>query len=362
MRKTAAICILFVGITLLSACISAQDQVSDPSPTLADEIIFYDWEGDIPAPLIEDFTAEYGVKVQYLTYESQTEALDNLHLGNEYDVVVFDNSYIPTLISEELISTINYEYVSNIRNISANFRDLVYDPGNKHSIPFNWGTTGLLIKGDIVGNEIATWSDLWSINTPNKILLWKSSHREIIGLTLKSLGYSANSEDPAELKQAEEKLMALRSRVVFVNDLDDEAFSAVEFMDSPLYPVALGWAYDAVLGREQDPPITYILPAEGTILWGDNFVIPTSSKHQATAELFLNYLLRPEVSAQITNQNLYANANNAAREYINADILTDPFIYPDTNELLHAEIILPLNAEGEELMLKIWDDFVSQQP
>jgi spermidine/putrescine transport system substrate-binding protein len=361
MRSTARIYLLIASL-LFTACTYLQGQPPDSQPVLADKLILYSWPVYISPQVIADFTAEYGIEVVYQTYMSQDQALSDLRQGKVYDVVTFDNSYLPTLVAEDLIEEIDYEYVTNIKNISVNFRDLVFDYENEHSVPFNWGTVGLMVREDASEDKITNWSDLWTIAEPEKILLWKGAPREVIGLTLRSLGYSVNSEDGGELKQAEEKLMLLRPHVVFIDDLVNPA-AFYTLMEDPNYPVALGWGDFAVLGSQQDPPIAYILPAEGTILRGDNLVIPASSPRKETAELFIDYLLRPEVSAQITNHTMMASANDAAREYVDPTILENPIIYPHIEQLQqHAETILPLSAKGEELAREIWDRFVNWQP
>lgn len=126
--------------------------------------------------------------------------------------------------------------------------------------------------------------------------------------------------------------------------------------------MALGWAYDAQIGQEEHEAIDYILPEEGTILWGDNFVIPAKSSHKYEAELFFNFILRPEVTAQIVSLNYYPMASEAAVPFIDPEILNDPVIYPRNEDLRNAEILLPLSPEGERLYAQIWERFVAAEP
>ena len=121
--------------------------------------------------------------------------------------------------------------------------------------------------------------------------------------------------------------------------------------------MTMGWADEVLRGREENEAITYILPKEGTLLWGDNFVIPANSPNQYTAELFLDFVLRPEIGAQITNENFYAIPNEAAFPFIDSEILNDPVIFPPNEDLTNAEITLPLSLEGEKLYTEIWERF-----
>ena len=122
--------------------------------------------------------------------------------------------------------------------------------------------------------------------------------------------------------------------------------------------ISYGWAFDAQAARDEAVPISYVLPEEGTFLWSDNFVIPASSRNQYTAELFLNFVLRPEISAQIVNESYYPMANEAAEPLINPEIFKDPVIYPDNEQMKRAEIIVPLGSEGESLFISIWQRFM----
>jgi spermidine/putrescine transport system substrate-binding protein len=163
---------------------------------LAKELVLYDWPDDIPQSVLDDFTAEYGVQVIYLTYDSMEEAMENIQAGNLYDVAVIENDFLPSLLADNLLAEIDYQNVPNFKNISANFRDLAHDPGNQHSIPYSWGTTGLLVRSDLVEHPVSQWADLWKPGYPGKLAV-RAEPLELVGVTLKSLGYSLNSEDPA---------------------------------------------------------------------------------------------------------------------------------------------------------------------
>ena len=145
MSRKVLTTVALVGI--LIALVGCEVKPTPPStptpPPLAEELVFYDWEEDMPQSVLDAFTEEYGVEVTYLTYESQEEALENVKAGEVYDVVVLDNDTIPLLVADGLLAEIDYRNVPNFDNISANFRDLAYDPGNRHAVPFNWGTSCL---------------------------------------------------------------------------------------------------------------------------------------------------------------------------------------------------------------------------
>jgi len=339
----------------LTACGDAEPPAQPASPPLARELIFYDWADDLPQSVIDAFTAEYGVRISYQTYETTEEALQNLRAGKVYDVAVIDNPFVPELAEEGLIAEIDHRNMPNFKNISPNFRELVFDPGNRYSVTYNWGLTGLIVRGDLVAQPITRWADLWDPRFAGRVLVWEMP-RSLIGIALRSLGFSVNSENPAELEVALERLLALRAHARgsgYVPEVGEQALASGE--------VALmyGWAGDVLRARARHLDIRYVLPAEGSMQWGDNFVIPAASPRKYTAELFINFLLRPEISARIVNEQHYATANEAAYPFIKPEILNDPVIFPPLEEMRRAEVYLPLSPAGRALHQRIWERYLA---
>jgi spermidine/putrescine transport system substrate-binding protein len=310
----------------------------------------------MPQSVLDAFTAEYGVKVIYLTYRSMEEAVAQVRAGQIYDVAVLENNNIKPLAAEGLLAEIDYQNVPNFKNISPNFRDLAFDPGNRNSIPHDYGTTGLVVDSDQVDLLVTRWADLWDPRLDGKIAVRALSY-ELIGLSLKSLGYPLNSEDPQQLEAALQHLLELKSSLIFV---DDETSKAIPTLLSGDAVIMVGWGNDALSARQDNHAITYTLPEEGTILWGESFVIPANSTRKYTAELFLNFLLRPEISAQITNENRYATANEAAYPLINPDIFYDSIIFPPPETIQKSDWYLPLSPTGEKLYAEIWERFLAE--
>lgn len=344
--------ILFLGM-VLPAC----------GPTVtpaAEEIVLYNWEGDIPASVLEGFTARYGIRVRYEVYESQEEAIENMRSGREYDVVVMESRFLPMLAEEKLLAKLNYENIVNFKNISPNFRDLIYDPGNQYSVPYSWGLTALVVQTDQVSKPVTRWTDMWDPDYAGRVAIWYGQPRETLAFVLKSLGYSANSENPAELEQALARLVELKPHLRYVEDYDSE-IAVPAFQEGGIALLA-GYSGDYLASREAGLQVQFVTPEEGALIWGDVFIVPARSAHQAAAEIFINYLLLPDVSAQIVNQKYYASANEAARNFIEPQILQEPSIYPADSVLEQAEILLPLSREGQRLYDDIWRRFLSASP
>ncbi len=344
---------LFVFLTALgiSGCASV-----DSENKLPEEIILYNWEGDIPQAILDKFTAETHIKVDFQVYESQEDAIDNMRAGQVFDVVIMESRFIPLLVKDNLLANLNYKNIQNFKYISPSFRGLLYDPDNIYSIPYSWGTTGLLVRTDKVQSPVMKWADLWDARYAGKVAIWKGQPRETLAIALKSLGYSANSENPAELEAALAKLIALKPRLRYVEDYDAE--SAAPALASGDVFITMAYSGDILASQELGLSIEYILPDEGAVLWGDTFVVPANSPNKTAAELFINFLLRPEISAEIVNQKFYASANETAKVFIDPQILNNPAIYPDNDQIKDAEIILPLSEAGQKLYDRIWQQFL----
>jgi spermidine/putrescine transport system substrate-binding protein len=301
-RLNWLIALIWMILMILASCDSPPPATPQATPlpsNSSEPLILYDWPEDIPQSILDAFQAEFGIEVIYLTYESQEQAVQNMRQGEVYDVVVVENQFIPGLVAEGLLAEINLDNVPNFSHIAPNFKDLDYDPSNRYSVPFNWGTTGLIIHQDWVKEPVTGWADLWNPDYAGQVAI-RDTPREIISLTLKSLGFSANSEDPDELELALERLLELPPSTVIVEGYAEDA---VPLLVEGEVILLVGWAEDVMTSREENLAVDYVSPEEGFLLWGDNFVIPANSSHQDTAQLFIDFLLRPDISAQITNEN-----------------------------------------------------------
>ena len=346
-------------MTLITACISPTPPpaLTPTANPLAREIIFYSWAEDGRQSALEMFTEEYGVKIKYVGYESQEEAIANIKAGQIYDVVLMESRFIPQLIKENLLAELDQKNLFNSKNLSPNFRDLAYDPGGRYSIPNSWGTTGLVVRSDLVVEPVTRWADLWDTRYAGKVGLWMDEPREVISLALKSLGYSANSEDPAELEEALTRLLELKPNTIA---LEDSNFATPNGMlANSQVVISMGYAGNAYEASENNLAVNYVLPQDGALLWNDTLVIPANSSNKFSAELFLNFLMRAEINAIVVNENIFPTPNEAAYEFIDPEILKNPLIYPPNEDLVNAELILPLSQKGQGLYEDIWERFSS---
>lgn len=335
----------------LSACGDSDQVHAPPVPT---ELVFYNYAEDTPQSVLDAFEREFGIKIAYRVYDSPEESAERLRAGMPCDVALIENQLVHPLVKEGLLAPINMSNIPNFKNISPNFRDLAFDPGNRHSIPADYGTTGLLIRTDLIGEGLKRWADLWDPRLAGRIGL-RGQPREVIGMTLLSLGFSLNSENPEELAAASRRLQELRPSVAMI---DLEPSLAVPRLLSGEIAVLHGYSSDHQLAIDANPAVRFVLPAEGSALWGDSYVVLTTSRRQNEAETFINFLMRPEIAAMIVNEKGYASANEAARQFVDPAIRDNPVVHPPLEELRQINIIGSLSPAGEKLYARVWDEFL----
>lgn len=349
------LCVLLL-CGLLNGC---DGEPSTPAaPKLAKELVFYNWVDDMPQSVLDAFTREYGVRIRQLFFESQEEAVANIRSGKSYDVAVLENPFVPALTAANLLTELNFRHIPNFRNISANFRDLAADPGNRYTVPYHYGVTGLLVRTDLAKQAVTSWADLWRPDLKGRTAV-RAQPRELISIALLSLGYGLNSEQPAEVNAAVDRLIALKQTTLFV---EVDTPKAVAKLASGEAVTLLGWPLDYQAAHAANAAIAYVLPKEGAPLWSDNYVIPAASANAYTAEVFINFLLRPEISAQIVNEKNYPTANEAAVALVKPEIRNDPVVFPGAEALRRAHFYLPLSPAGEALYQQAWSRFLAAEP
>jgi spermidine/putrescine transport system substrate-binding protein len=329
---------------------------ASPTPTVPPrDLVLYNWVEYMPQSVLDKFQAETGFRVVQKYYDSAEEAENNIINGNiDFDIAVIDNDVVPNLIEKGLVVQIDRHNLPNFKNISPNFRDLLFDPENQYSVPYNYGTTGLLVRTDLVTKPVTCWADLWDPQYNGKIVLREQSG-ELVTVALKSLGYQVNSEDPAQLEEAFTHLLELKKHASFV---DVETDQAVAPLIEGKAVILVAWPGDAIFAQEQNPAIQYIIPTEGTMLWGDSLTISTKSGQKKTAESFINFILRPEIAAEIIQYYGYPNANEGARKLIDPELANDPILYPPQSVFDNGDWYLPNSPQGRALYADIWKRFL----
>ena len=308
--------------------------VADLGP-IEKELHIYNWSDYIAEDTVPNFEKEFGVKVTYDTYESNEEMVAKLQAGaTGYDIVVPSGYIIPVLVATDLITPINMKYLTNFNNISPIFKNLPSDPGNKHTVPWQWGTTGIAYRKDKVKTPVDSWAVFHDKQFGKKLTMMDDG-REVIGAFLRYRGHSLNSTNPAELSQAKaDSITAKKQLKAYIS-----APVKAQLISGDVWISQL-WNGDTTQAKAEQPNLTYVIPKEGCTIWGDSMCVPKSAPNKRAAHEWMNYILRPEVGAALSEATGYGTPNAAA-----AKVMKNPVPYPTEDELKRLEYQVDLGKD-----------------
>ncbi|MGN7388212.1 ABC transporter substrate-binding protein [Sporosarcina sp. SAFN-015] len=334
--QSAILIIIVSGIFLF---INAE--LSKGSKSGKGTITVYNWGEYIDPDLIKQFEEETGIKVIYETFDSNEGMMSKIEQGGtSYDISVPSEYMIEMMKDKDLLLPIDYSKVPNIKHIDPYFLDLAFDPGNEYSVPYFWGTVGIAFNPSLLeGQTFESWDDLWEPSLKQRVILVDSA-RETIGMGLNSLGYSLNSTDLGELREATDKLKTLSPNVKAV--IGDEV---TQLMINNEAAVSLTWSGQAADMMYENEDIDYVVPEEGSNLWFDNLVIPKTAKNIDGAHAFINFMLDPEVAAQNADYVGYSTPNVTALDLMDPEVVEDERFYPDEETRSHLEVYKNLGLE-----------------
>ncbi|NLM34595.1 MAG: extracellular solute-binding protein [Clostridiales bacterium] len=315
-----------------------------------EELNIFNWSEYLPQSVIDKFEEEYNIKVNYSTFSSNEEMLAKLQAGaNNYDLVVASDYMVETLIKQDILQEINKDNIPNIKYMDPAVMDLSFDPGNKFSIPYMWGDAAIAVDTSKVDFEITGYKDLWNPKLANSIVVL-DDQRAIIGMALKKLGYSINETDPKALAKAEQELLDLQKNIK-AYDSDSPKTLLINGEAS----VGFVWGAEVSLAMRENKNLKCVIPEEGIFIQQDNFVIPKKAKNVKGAELFMDFIMRPEISVEISNEFPYANPNTGAWEIMDESILNDIAVYPPTEAVETGEHLKDI-GNNIDLFDKIWSN------
>jgi spermidine/putrescine transport system substrate-binding protein len=332
------------------------ERCGDPSQ-LAEEIFLYNWSDYMDPSIKDQFEEECGVKVTETNFDSNETLLATLQAGGaDYDIIVPSDYMVQIMVDEGMLLELDFNVISNIQNMVELNVNQYFDPEQKYTVPYFWGTSGFAVDTNVVTDVQESWSMLFDTDSPycGQISML-DDERETIGAALIYLGYSLNDTDPAHLEEAKNLLIEQSECVkAYDSETNDDLIVSGETVMGHM------WTGDAVLaglpdygGREG---IIYVIPQEGATIWQDNLAIPVGAPNAYTAMVFINYLSDPEIAAQNAEYVGYGSPNAAAKEIIDPDILADESIYPPAEVESRLQWIEDV-GEALELYDRIWTEF-----
>lgn len=322
------------------------------------QVVVYNWGEYMDPEVITMFEEETGIKVVYEEFETNEIMYPKILSGAiAYDVVCPSDYMIQRMLENDLLAEINFDHIPNISNIGTTYleKSREFDPENKYSVPYCWGTVGILYNKTMVEEPIDSWSVLWDERYKDNILM-QDSVRDAFGVTLKYLGYSLNSTDLDELTEATNLLIRQKPLV--------QAYVIDQVRDKMIgNEAAIGVIYsgEAIYTQMENPNLEYVIPKEGSNIWIDSWVIPKNARHKENAETFINFLCRPDIALKNFEYITYSTPNTEARKLIEDEaIRNSPIAFPKDSQLENCETFQFLGDDADAVYNELWNKVKSK--
>lgn len=345
-------------IVFLSLMVISIGLISGCSKDDGEKVYVYNWGEYIDPDVIDLFEEKTGIKVVYEEFEMNEDMYPKVKTGAvRYDVVCPSDYMIQKMIDENLLAEINFDNVPNIKNIDPAYLKSAedFDRGNKYSVPYCWGTVGILYNKTMVEEPIDSWSAIFDEKYSGDILMIDSV-RDAFGIALTYLGYDLNSTDEAQLEEAKALLHAQYPLV--------QAYVVDQVRDKMIGgEAALGVIYsgEAIYTQRENPDLEYVVPKEGSNVWIDGWVIPKNCRNKENAEAFINFMCDPEIALKNFEFITYSTPNMAARNMIqDTDIKDSPVAFPDQATLDRCKTFRYLGEEIESRYIDKWNEAKSE--
>ena len=326
----------FVGIIAILVCLFMMMVKLNDHPQASHEVLtIYNWGDYIDPELIEQFEKETGYKVNYETFDSNEAMFTKIRQGGtHYDIAIPSDYMIQKMTAEHLLQPLDHRKIKGMSALNPMLLNKPFDPHNQYSIPYFFGTLGIVYNQKTLpkGVNIQSWADLWNPKLENSIMLVDGA-REVMGLALKANHQSLNSKNKEALQQAYQRLTTLVPNVKAI--VADEMKMYMKQGESSVAVTFSGEARDMM---EHNPNLRYIIPSEGSNLWFDNMVIPKTATNIDGAYAFINFMLRPKNAAKNAEYIGYATPNQKAMAYLPKKVTQNQAFYPDKKMMAKLEV------------------------
>jgi spermidine/putrescine transport system substrate-binding protein len=347
---TVIISLAFVAIIAIVAITLSREPVEVAKPR---ELNLFIWSEYIDPDVIEDFQRERNVEVRLDLYESNEEMISALQTGRQgaYDLIVPTTYLLPSLINTGLIQPLDKSLIPNLANLDPMFTTIEEDPGNVYTVPYQWGTSGLVVRTDDPDSIDPSWRLLFEPTPSQGNFILFDTARDALGSALLYLGFSPNTTNPEEIEAAGQLIIGLKDRANFMGF--NNGVDGLSKVVSGVATIAQVYNGEAVKAAMEDPGIIYITPREGCEIWLDVFAVPKGAANAEVAHEFLNYLLQPEVAARLGFYSKYATPNAKAMPLIDESDRANAGIYPP-EELIPKMVYYKDLGEDSRLYEETW--------
>lgn len=303
MKKTFKLLSLSIFILLMGAFFVGCSKDS------SEQISFLNYGENIDKETLKEFEKKYGIKVNVETFDDMETMYQKISKGGvKYDVILVSDALMPRMIKKGLIQELNKDNIPNISQMDKDYLNLQIDPGNKYSVPYMFGTVGLIYNKEVVKEKVDSWDILWDEKYKDKVFMF-DTYRDTMGAALKKLGYSLNSKNPKEIEEAKELLIKQRETVNPIYGVDN----GTTMIPAGESDINMIWSGEGLNLQDENPNLVYVVPKEGANFWIDSLCIPKNAENVEGAEKFINFVSDKESALRIADEIGYTTPNKEAR-------------------------------------------------
>lgn len=336
------LCILVTLALMLPVCASAQEVVN-----------VFNWEDYIDESVLAQFEQETGIHVNYMRFTTNEDMIVQVEANPGAFDVCFPSDYIvERMLSKDMLAEIDYDKVPNAQYILENLRSPDYDPNNVHSLPYMWGTVGILYNTTMVEEPVDSWGILWDSKYKSNVFML-DSFRDSMGVTLKYLGHSMNTRDIIALESCKDKLIEQKKNGIVKAYQVDETKDKMVAGEAAL---AVMWSGDAQYAIDLNPDLAYSIPSEGSNIWIDAMVIPKNAQNMDNALKFVDFLCRPDIAQKNCEAIWYSSPNSGAIELMGEDYTENPVMNPTDEEVARCEFFHDIDETFMPVYTALWQE------
>lgn len=333
------LCLLIIGISF-TGC----------GKKYSEEIGFFNYGENIDEKTIIEFEEQYSIKVNMETFDDMEAMYQKVSKGGvKYDVILVSDALMPRMINDGLLEELNKDNIPNISQMDKAYLNLEMDPENKYSVPYMFGTVGLIYNKDVITEEVDSWNILWNEKYRDKVFMF-DTYRDTLGAALKMLGYSLNTTNPKEIEEAKEVLLKQRELVDPIYGVDNGTLMIPE---EETY-INMIWSGEGLNLQDEYPNLVYIVPKDGANFWIDSLCIPSNAKNLEGAEKFINFVSDKESALRIADEIGYTTPNKEAKLEQPESIRNNPNAYMPKEIMDRCEIYVDLPSDIKKMYDEAW--------
>lgn len=340
-----SMCIVIIGAVFVGCSKKPTEQIN-----------FLNYGENIDTETVKQFEKEYGIKVNVETFDDMETMYQKVSKGGvTYDVILVSDALMTRMIKEDLVSELNKDNIPNIAQMDEAYLDLDIDPGNKYSVPYMFGTVGIVYNKDVVKEKVDSFDILWDEKYKDKVFMF-DTYRDTMGAALKKLGYSLNTKNPKEIEEAKNLLLDQRKTINPIYGVDN----GTTMIPAGETDINMIWSGEGLNLQDENPNLVYVVPKEGANFWIDSLCVPKNAKNIEGAEKFINFVSDKESAFRIADEIGYTTPNKEARAKQPENVRNNPNAYMPKEIMDRCEFYEDFPGDVKRIYDDAWTQIKSQ--